>query len=286
MTRIPHWLAQHLAALRVVLVLTLLTGLAYPLAMTVFAQVPGLDGRSEVTAADGTDAGSSLIGQSFTDAKGNPLKRYFQSRPSNAGTGYDATASGAGNQGPESVVDTADKPSLLTLVCGRSKAVGELEGVDGSRPFCTPDGVGAVLGVFHDGGTHGRVTRVVSLDQACPAKPFLSSYKGVDVVCAEPGADYSRAVTVPVRGDAPTDPVVPADAVTASGSGLDPQISPAYAKLQAPRVARERGADVADVRELIEKYTTGRTLGVLGEPGVDVVELNVALDRTYPQQGA
>ncbi|MFD1271463.1 potassium-transporting ATPase subunit C [Streptomyces kaempferi] len=121
MTRIPHWLAQHLAALRVVLVLTLLTGLAYPLAMTAFAQVPGLEGRSEVTTADGRDAGSSLIGQSFTDAKGKPLKRYFQSRPSNAGTGYDATASGAGNQGPESVVDTADRPSLLTLVCGRSR---------------------------------------------------------------------------------------------------------------------------------------------------------------------
>ncbi|MFD3310498.1 potassium-transporting ATPase subunit C [Streptomyces sp. NPDC058694] len=286
MTHIPHWLAQHVAALRVVLVLTLLTGLAYPLAMVAFAQVPGLDGKSEVTGADGKVAGSSLIGQSFTDAKGNPLVQYFQSRPSNAGTGYDATASGAGNQGPESVVDTPDKPSLLTLVCGRSKAVGELEGVDGSRPYCTDDGVGAVLGVFYDGGTSGRVTRAVSLNQACPAKPFLATYKGVRVTCAKPGADYSHAVTVPVRGDAPSDPVVPADAVTASGSGLDPQISPAYAKLQAPRVARERGASVADVRELISKYTTGRALGVLGEPGVNVVELNVALDRNHPQQGA
>jgi K+-transporting ATPase ATPase C chain len=286
MTRIPHWLAQHLAALRVVLVLTLLTGLAYPLAMTAFAQVPFLDGKSEVTAANGKDAGSSLIGQSFTDSKGNPLKQYLQSRPSNAGTGYDATASGAGNQGPESVVDTKDKQSLLTLVCGRSKAVGELEAVDGSRPFCTPDGVGAVLGVFYDGGTSGQVTQAVSLNQACPAKPFLSMYKGVRVTCAKPGADYSRAVTVPVRGDAPAHPVVPADAVTASGSGLDPDISPAYARLQAARVARERGASVAAVRKLIAKYTTGRTLGVLGEPSVNVVELNIALDRTYPQQGA
>lgn len=284
--RLPHWLAQHIAALRVVLVLTLLTGLAYPLAMTAAAQVPGLDGKSQVTAADGRDAGSSLIGQSFTDAKGNPLGRYFQSRPSNAGTGYDATASGAGNQGPESVVDTPDKPSLLTLVCGRSKAVGDLEGVDGSRPFCTDDGVGAVLGVFYDGGTSGRVTQVVSLDQACPATPFLASYKGVRVTCAKPGADYSRAVTVPVRGDAPADPVVPADAVTASASGLDPDISPAYAELQAPRIARERGVGLTDVQELIEKYTTGRALGVLGEPGVNVVELNNALDRNYPQSGA
>ncbi|MFJ6838379.1 potassium-transporting ATPase subunit C [Streptomyces sp. NPDC091209] len=72
------------------------------------------------------------------------------------------------------------------------------------------------------------------------------------------------------------------DAVTASGSGLDPDISPAYAKLQAPRVARERGASTADVRKLISKYSTGRALGVLGEPGVNVVELNLALDRGYP----
>lgn len=285
MTRFPHWLAQHIAALRVVLVLTLLTGLAYPLAMVAAAQVPGLGGASEVTGADGKPAGSSLIGQTFTDAKGNPVTKYFQSRPSNAGTGYDATASGAGNQGPESVVDTKDRPSLLTLVCGRSKAVGDLERVDGSRPYCTDDGVGAVLGVFYD-GTSGRATQAVSLDQACPAKPFLASYKGVRVTCAKPGADYSHAVIVPVRGNAPADPAVPADAVTASGSGLDPHISPAYAKLQAHRVARERGASVADVHKLIDKYTTGRALGVLGERGVNVVELNIALDRTYPKQGA
>ncbi|MGW2014207.1 potassium-transporting ATPase subunit C [Streptomyces sp. NPDC001927] len=289
MTRIPHWLAQHIAALRVVLVLTVLTGLLYPLALTAAAHVPGLRDKAEgstVKGVDGKLAGSSLIGQSFTDDKGNPIERYFQSRPSNAGTGYDATSSGAGNQGPESIVDTPDKPSLLTLVCGRSKAVGALEGVDGSRPYCTDDGVGAVLGVFRDGGTSGRVTRVVSLNQVCPAKPFRAAYEGVTVECAKEGEDYSTAVATPVRGDAPAAPKVPADAVTASASGLDPHISPAYAALQAPRVARERSTGEAEVRELIEKYTTGRTLGVLGEPVVNVVELNIALDRTYPKQGA
>ncbi|MFE0632529.1 potassium-transporting ATPase subunit C [Streptomyces sp. NPDC058864] len=274
---LPRWAAHHLAAVRVVLALTLLVGLAYPLGMTLLAQAPGLrDASSRET----------LIGRAYTDSQGDPLPGYFQSRPSNAGDGYDTAASGAGNQGAESVVDTPDKPSLLTQVCSRSKAVGELEHVDGSRPYCTPDGVGAVLGVLREGGTTGRVTRVVSLNQPCPARPFVTAYEHVAVRCAEPGADYTRAVVTPVRGDAPARPEVPADAVTASGSGLDPDISPAYAGLQTPRIARERGIGEDTVRALIAQYTTGRALGVLGEPAVDVVGLNAALDRTHPTRGA
>ncbi|WP_141726398.1 potassium-transporting ATPase subunit C, partial [Actinacidiphila rubida] len=160
-----------------------------------------------------------------------------------------------------------------------------LEHVDGARPFCTADGVGAVLGVYRADGTSGAVTRVVSLNQACPARPFIARYHGVTVRCATPGADYGRAVAVPVRGDAPAHPRVPADAVTASASGLDPQISPAYAALQVPRVARERGMAAADVRRLVAHCTTGRALGFLGAPAVDVVELNLALDRTHPVKG-
>ncbi|MEU6344051.1 potassium-transporting ATPase subunit C [Streptomyces sp. NPDC046977] len=274
--RLPHWAAHHLAAVRVVVALTVLVGLAYPLGMTALGQLPGLRHASPGTA----------LGRSWTDTKGRPLPGYFQSRPSNAGAGYDPAASAAGNLGPESVVDTPDKPSLLTQVCARSKAVGELEGVDGSRPYCTADGVGAVLGVFRADGTTGDVQRVISLNQPCPARPFTASYDGVAVVCAAAGADYAQAVVVPVRGGAPAHPVVPADAVTASGSGLDPDISPAYARLQTPRVARERGLPESTVRALVARCTTGRALGVFGEPAVDVAGLNSALDRARPLRGA
>ena len=291
--RLPNWLAQHVAAFRALLVLTVLTGLLYPLAITGIAQLPGLKSKADgslVTSGSG-DVGSTLIGQLFTDADGQPLVQYFQSRPSAAGEGYDPTATAASNLGPESVVDVlpnpADSndtgtPSLLTQVCARSLAVGELEGVDGSRPYCTADGVGAVLGVFRAGGNTGAVTRVVSLNQACPATPFVATYQGVTVDCAKYGTDYSHGIVTPIRGTAPATPAVPADAVTASGSGLDPGISPAYARLQAPRIARERGISLADVRALIERHTTGRALGFMGQPSVNVLELNLDLDRRYP----
>ncbi|MCW2609297.1 MAG: potassium-transporting ATPase KdpC subunit [Actinomycetota bacterium] len=295
--RLPAWLAQHLAALRALLVLTVLTGIVYPLVLVGVAQLPGLKHHADgslITTAGGRTVGSAIIGQSFTDTRGRPLAQYFQSRPSAAGSGYDPTATGASNLGPESVVDVLPnpqvagdrgKPSLLTQVCSRSRAVGELEGVDGRRPFCTTGGVGAVLAVFHHDGLTGPVTRVVSLDEACPARPFLARYQGVEVECARPGADYSRGVVTPIRGDAPAHPVVPADAVTASGSGLDPQISPAYASVQAARVARVRGASVDAVRRMIEAHTSGRALGFLGEPAVNVLELNLALDSRYPFRG-
>lgn len=289
--RLPHWLSQHMAALRALGVLTVLLGVAYPLVIVAAARLPALRYQADgslVRARDGTVVASRLIGQSFADARGAPLVQYFQSRPSAAGggNGYDPTASGASNLGPDDVVDHGrNRPSLLTRVCARSHAVGRLNGVDGRRPYCTPDGVGAVLAVFRRDGLSGPVTRAVSLNQPCPAVPFPASYAGVRVECARPGADYARGLITPVRGDAPARPAVPSDAVTASASGLDPHISPAYARLQAARVARIRGISVQDVVRLVDRNTTGRVLGFLGEPAVNVVDLNLELDRTYPYRG-
>jgi K+-transporting ATPase ATPase C chain len=190
----PH----ALVALRAVLVLTLVLGVAYPLLVTGLGRLmPARADGSLVTDSDGAVVGSSLIGQSFTDADGAPLAEYVQSRPTAAGDGYDAAASSGSNLGPEN-------PDLVAAIEDRRAAVAALEGVD-------------------------------------PA-------------------------------------AVPVDALTASGSGLDPHISPEYAELQVPRVAAERGLPQEEVRELVRAATTGPDLGYLGQAGVNVLELNLALD--------
>jgi len=294
---------QHWAAFRALLVLTVITGIAYPLLIWLVAQVPGLrdNANGSIIEVGGKPVGSSLIGQSFTDSDGNALPQYFQSRPSAAGDGYDPLATSASNLGPESVVDTPADPSLpkddngykaslLTLVCSRSAAVGKLEGVDGARPFCTGDGVGAVLSVIGPRDSHGNVlrpTRVVSVNEPCQTThtPFLSTYEGVRVECAKFGDDYSIGQIVPIRGSAPADPAVPADAVTASGSGLDPHISIAYADLQVNRVAKIRGVSPDLIRQAVADHSDGRMLGIFGEPTVNVLEVNLELDQKYPAKG-
>jgi potassium-transporting ATPase KdpC subunit len=196
---------QYAAALRTLLVLTVILGLAYPLAMTGIAQAP-FHGNAEGSMLHRGNApvGSSLIGQAFTRpavVNGKkvlePDPAYFQSRPSAAGTGYDPLATSASNLGPENKV-------LIDAIKARRTAVARLDGI-------------------------------------APAK-------------------------------------VAPDALLASGSGLDPHISPLYARQQVRRVAAARGVSVARVAALVAAHTQGRVLGFLGEPRVNVLELNLALD--------
>jgi K+-transporting ATPase c subunit len=303
--RFSNFVRMHWAAFRALLVLTVITGLAYPLLIWLVAQIPGLrdNANGSIVEVNGKPVGSRLIGQLFTDKDGNALPQYFQSRPSAAGNGYDPLSTSASNLGPESIVDTsADpakvtsgsspsdagfKPSLLTLVCSRSVAIGKLEGVDGSRPFCTGDGVGAVLSVIGPRDSTGNVihpTRVVSVNEPCEKTPtpFLSTYEGVRVECAKYDEDYTIGQIVPIRGAASANPAVPADAVTASGSGLDPHISVAYADLQIARVAKARGISQDAVRQAVRDNQDGRVLGFLGEARVNVLQLNIELDQKYP----
>ncbi|PVW05298.1 potassium-transporting ATPase subunit C [Microbacterium sp. Gd 4-13] len=186
-------------AVRAMLVFTVVLGVGYMLLITAIGQLafPAQANGSLIRSADGDLVGSSLIGQSFTDADGAPLARYFQSRPSAAGDGYDAGASSGSNYGPEN-------DDLIAAIGERQATIADLDGVAAGE--------------------------------------------------------------------------IPADAVTASGSGLDPDISVAYALVQVDRVAGARGLDAAEVRDLVERSIRPRDLGFVGEPRVNVLELNLALD--------
>lgn len=191
---------QTATGLRVLLVMTVLCGIAYPLAIWGVSRIPGLSAQAEGSVLPG-GTGSSLIGIDpvAADPAADP---YFHTRPSataeaDAGLGpADTTTSGGSNKGG---FDTG----LLQAVQQRRAVIAAREGVD-------------------------------------PA-------------------------------------AVPTDAVTASASGLDPDISPAYAALQAPRVARVTGLSLDRVEQLVADATSGRTLGFLGEPRVDVTELNLSV---------
>ncbi|KQY74116.1 potassium transporter KtrA [Microbacterium sp. Root1433D1] len=183
-------------AVRAMLVLTLVLGVGYTLLVTGIGQLllPWQANGSPLP----DERGSSLIGQSFTDADGEALPQYFQSRPSAAGDGYDGAGSSGSNLGPENA-------DLVASIEERKAAIADREGVDPSQ--------------------------------------------------------------------------VPADAVTASASGLDPHISVAYALLQVPRVAEARGLSAQEVRDIVESRIQGRDLGFLGAERINVAELNLALDE-------
>ena len=245
---------QLLTGLRVTIALIVLLGVAYPLAVWGVGRIVfrhQTDGS--FVKANGKLVGSALIGQNFADRDGNPLPQYFQPRPSAAGKGYDPTASSGSNLGPTN-------PSLV----GNS--------IDGPQnnpyrtaadPFCVP---------------------VPATDQN--GHPQTDS-KGDAVYQKNPDGTYvCNSNTVPERVIAyrqfnglATGTPVPVDAVTASGSGLDPDISEANALDQAARVAKARHLDPATVVALVHQHTNGRPWGVLGEKTVNVLDLNVALDR-------
>ena len=190
---------QTWTALRALLIFTVVLGVGYPLLITGVGQLAlPAQANGSLVRSDGAVVGSALIGQSFTDADGNALPEWFQSRPSAAGAGYDGGASSGSNYGPEN-------PDLISAIQDRKSAIESLDSVTASE--------------------------------------------------------------------------IPADALTASGSGLDPHISPAYALLQVPRVAEARGIPEAQVRALVEAFIQGRDLGYLGEPTVNVLQLNIALAK-------
>ena len=226
------------------LVLTLIVGIAYPLTVWLVAQMPGLKDNADgsIIELNGRPVASVSSASPFTDGEGNPAPGCPEPALCR-GAGYDPLSTGASISDPKASSTVRTKANLLTQVCSRSKAVGELEGADGKRPFCTGDGVGAVLAVIGPRDSRGNVTtptRVVSVNQSCltATRPFLDTYEGVRVECAKPGEDLSSDRSC--RSSGPSRTRVPADAVTASGSGLDP-ISLAYADLQVARVAQAPG---------------------------------------------
>ena len=239
---------------------TIVLGFVYPLVVTGISMLFFRhQAEGSLVYRHGKLVGSSLLGQNFTTSKGSPLPQYFQPRPSAAGTGYNGASSGATNLGPSN-------PLLIGFVPGVN-TVGLNGQPSATNPFAT------------------------KADPACvPTDP-----KGNPVTSPAPGQKYAKASdasyvcdpnTIPQRaiayrsefGLAPNAPV-PVDAVTASGSGLDPDISIANADLQAPTVAKVRNLPLSTVRQLIAANTTGRSLGLLGDPGVNVLTLNLALDN-------
>ncbi len=244
-------------------ILTLVVGLGlgvvYPAAVWAVSRVafPWRANGSFVK-KNGKIVGSALLGQEFLDNKGNPDVRYFQPRPSSAGAGYDPTSSSASNLGPSN-------PKLVGFISGLNTV--DLNGnPSATNPFATKDD-----------------PYCVPVDDS--GNPVTSPSAGQKYSKNSDGSYVCDSSTVPERvlayrqlNNLAADVKVPVDAVTGSGSGLDPDISVANADLQAARVAAARKMPVGTVLALIKSHTNTPQWGFLGERTVNVLDLNLALD--------
>ena len=240
-------------------VLSVLLGVLYPLAVFGIGQVAfNNKANGSLLRVNGQVVGSKLLAEDFTSA------RYFHPRPSKAGSGYDGNGydgalSAASNQGPSN-------PNLVGNVPGVN--------IDGSKnPYATPDDPTCVPVPATDKDGNDVTDKA---GNAVYAKNADGTY-----VC-NPGTVAQRVLAFRAENGLAATVKVPVDAVTASFSGLDPDISIANARLQAARVARARHLSVEQVLALVAQHTDGRGLGFMGEPGVNVLELNLALDRRAP----
>jgi len=238
--------------LLMMVVMTVLTGLIYPAAVTALSQVLFRDrANGSLITVNGQVVGSRLIGQNFTKPE------YFHPRPSAAGaSGYDPLASGGTNLGPTSA-------KLLNGTTKLDEKKNEVVDFDGIK----------------DRLVHYCLDNDVPFEASTPLDRFKDAKGDLDdVKLIKAFNDDKTPLTFVARAP------IPADAVTASASGLDPHISPRNADIQAARVARARGVPVEQVRALVAQQTTARTFGFLGEPHVNVLKLNLALDWQLPHR--
>jgi len=237
------------AGFRLTLAFTVLTGLLYPGIITGVSQLvfPTRANGSLVT-VNGKIVGSNLIGQNFSKPE------YFHPRPSAAGNGYDATASGGTNLGPTSA----------KLIRGTTQID------DKKKESVAFDGISVRI-------VHYCLENDIPYESSMPLDQFKNAQGDLDdVKLIKAFNDDKQPLLFTAKAS------IPADAVTASASGLDPHISPANAEAQAARVASVRKVGVDEVRQLITGSTEPADLGFLGEPRVNVLKLNIAIDQRFP----
>jgi K+-transporting ATPase ATPase C chain len=211
------------------------------------------------TTKDAEAAGSALMGQNFSAAQ------YFHPRPSSAGNGYDAINSGGSNLGPIST----------KLLKGTTKPTTMPSAQPGGAPAPGPDAVdfdGISVRVVHY-----CVENNIAYESTRPLDRFKDKDGNLDDVQLIKAFNDDKD-PLDFRAKTP----IPADAVTASGSGLDPHISPGNARMQMARVAKARGISDDEMQKLIDEHTDRPDLGVFGDARVNVLMLNLALDAKHP----